>query len=545
MEAGGTGMKLGLGKIRDALKGSPEQEKEEEEKQKPGQKPGQKPEMGKEEEIGNRDADQEEINAEERGEEERGQEGQGEGISMEKPESHIRTARRFQPKEGKTGLIFFPAFDWAISPTHPEREERLLYTRDQIFEEGLMDLPQIAEYKPRLAEFKDIARVHFCVPDIEAQATVPHLISAGSSLVLADALMKGEVKNAFSLTRPPGHHAMRVAHGNRGFCNINNEAILVEYLRRKYGIRKIAIIDTDVHHGDGTQEIFYHDPDVLFISFHQDGRTIFPGTGFMNELGGPKALGRTINIPLPPATPDEGILHILDKLVLPILEDFKPELILNSAGQDNHYTDPLANMRFSAQGYALLNEKLAPDIAVLEGGYAIETALPYVNTGIILAMAGLDYSHVREPDYSPGMFVQAKRDRQVLDEIIRTQLENWKNRDFLVEEAVSDLGDFYRRKKNIFYDTDMIQESQEESVRMCPDCLGYMTIDSQAQHGHSGAKIFAVSVPIYACEKCQKEAIEEYRDRVQDIKYDYVYLQDKKADVYKSYNTRTRQETVL
>ena len=527
-------MKLGLGKIRDVLAGSPEQEKENKAEAK--DVVARKEEEEEKEEIDSRDEDQEIIN----------EKGQGEeGISMKKPESHIRTARRFQPNEGKTGLIFFPAFDWAISPTHPEREERLLYTRDQIFEEGLMDLPEIAEYKPRLAEFKDIARVHFCVPDIEAQATVPHQISAGCSLVLADALMKGEVKNAFSLARPPGHHAMRVSHGNRGFCNINNEAILVEYLRKKYGIRKIAIVDTDVHHGDGTQEIFYHDPDVLFISFHQDGRTLFPGTGFMNELGGPKALARTINIPLPPATPDEGIHYILDKLVFPILDDFKPELILNSAGQDNHYTDPLANMRFSAQGYAKLNEKLAPDIAVLEGGYAIETALPYVNTAIILAMAGLDYSHVREPDYTPGMFVQAKRDRQVLDEIVRVQLENWKNRDFLVEEAVSDLGDFYRRKKSIFYDTDMIQESQEESVRMCPDCLGYMTIDSQAQHGYSGAKVFCVSIPIYACEKCRKEALEVYRDHTHDIKYDYVYLQDKKADVYKSYNPKTRQERVL
>jgi len=110
----------------------------------------------------------------------------------------------------------------------------------------------------------------------------------------------------------------------------------------------------------------------------------------------------------------------------PILEDFKPELILNSAGQDNHYTDPLANMRFSAQGYAKLNEKLAPDMAVLEGGYAIQSALPYVNTGIILAMAGLDYSCVREPDFKPGMFVQAAGDRKTLEETVAAQLENWK-----------------------------------------------------------------------------------------------------------------------
>jgi acetoin utilization deacetylase AcuC-like enzyme len=446
-------------------------------------------------------------------------------------------------KSEKTGLIFFPAFDWAISPTHPEREERLLYTRDQIFEEGLMDLPEIAEYKPRLAEYKDIARVHFCVPDIKTQATIPHLIASGSCLVLADALMKGEVKNAFALVRPPGHHAMTVAHGNRGFCNINNEAILVEYLRKKYGIRRIAIVDTDVHHGDGTQEIFYNDPDVLFISFHQDGRTLYPGSGFMNELGGPKALGRTINIPLPPATPDEGILYVLESLVLPILEDFKPELVLNSAGQDNHYTDPLANMRFSAQGYAKLNEKLAPDMAVLEGGYAIQTALPYVNMGIILAMAGLDYSCVKEPDFKPGMFIQSAKDKQTLEEIVATQIKNWENRDKLVAAEVAKHGDFYRRKKQIFYDTDMIQEFQEETIRMCPDCQGYITIDSRAHKSHD-TRIFGVSVPIYACDKCQAEAREEYRRKLNHPEYEYVYLQDKKRDEYKAYDMRTKKETV-
>jgi acetoin utilization deacetylase AcuC-like enzyme len=103
-----------------------------------------------------------------------------------------------------TGILFFPAFDWAISPTHPEREERLLYTRDQIFEEGIMDLPQIREYKPGLASLKDIARVHFCVPNVEAQITEAHLVSAGSALVMADAVMQGEVRNGFAIIRPPG-----------------------------------------------------------------------------------------------------------------------------------------------------------------------------------------------------------------------------------------------------------------------------------------------------------------------------------------------------
>ncbi|OPY53784.1 MAG: Histone deacetylase domain protein [Methanosaeta sp. PtaU1.Bin060] len=446
-------------------------------------------------------------------------------------------------KTGKTGLIFFPAFDWAISPTHPEREERLLYTRDQIFEEGLMDLPQIEEYKPRLAEMKDVARVHFCVPDVEAQVTEAHLIAAGSTLTLADAMEKGEIRNGFALVRPPGHHSMRVVHGNRGFCNVNNMAIMVEYLRTKYGHKRIAIVDTDVHHGDGSQDIFWHDPNVLFISFHQDGRTLYPGSGFTNEMGGPQALARTLNVPLPPGTTDEGIHYVLDELVLPILKDFQPDLVLNSAGQDNHYTDPLANMRFSAQGYALLNEKLSPDLCVLEGGYAIESALPYVNTGIIQAMAGLDYSHVREPDFVPGRFVQSQEMTREIEGTVQHLQEIWEERDALVEGALAELGDFYRRRKRIFYDTDMINESQEEAVRICPDCAGYMTIASSAQRGYGILNsAYCVSLPRGACSSCREDAREEYEEHVGDRKFGYVYLQDKDRDTFRSFNNMTRTQ---
>jgi len=457
-----------------------------------------------------------------------------------------RMAKREQEAR-KMGLIFFPAFDWAITPTHPEREERLLYTKDQIFEEGLMDLPEVEEYKPRLADLKDIARVHFCLPNVESLITEAHLIAAGSTLVLADAYMKKEISNAFALVRPPGHHSMKVAHGNRGFCNINNEAIMIEYIRRKYGIRRVAIVDTDVHHGDGTQDIFWHDPDVLFISFHQDGRTLYPGSGFMDELGGPKAMARTINIPLPPETPDEGIHYVLKELVLPILEDFNPQLVVNSAGQDNHYTDPLANMRFSAQGYAKLNEMLSPDIAVLEGGYAIESALPYVNTGIILAMAGLDYSNVKEPDFVPGKFHLNSKMKMNIESIVRYLREKWDAREELTAKAMENAGPYYRRRKNVFYDTDGIREKQVESVKMCRDahCPGYMTIDTDAVKGYGATETgYGVFVPLFACKSCQKEAREEYESRKTDSKFNYVYLQDCLANDFRLYSTRMHNEQV-
>ena len=430
-------------------------------------------------------------------------------------------------KPGKTGLVFFPAFDWAISPTHPEREERLLYTQDQVVEEGLLDSDRIVEFKPGLATVADINRIHICVPDAGHVVTESHLISAGGAITAADRVLKKEVDNAFALVRPPGHHAMRVVHGARGFCNVNIEAIMIEYIRKVYGPKRVAIVDTDCHHGDGTQDIFWHDPDTLFISIHQDGRTLYPGSGFHDEFGGPNALGMTVNIPLPPRTSDRGFLHVLDQVILPILGEFKPDLIVNSAGQDNHYSDPITNMRFSAQGYATLNDRLSPDIAVLEGGYSIEKALPYVNVGIILAMAGMDYSHVKEPDYDPLSIQESDDMLRKIEKDAAEILRMWKRRDSLKAKLVGD-AQYVRRRKNIYYDTDGISEQQEETVRVCGDCGGLVLIDSMAD---TGSRIFAVIVPGRSCPACRENG-ETFFKKTERGRYRAVYFQDRDRDLY-------------
>lgn len=427
----------------------------------------------------------------------------------------------------KTGLIFFPAFDWAISPDHPEREERLLYTQDQVFEEGLLDFPNIVEYKPGLATHADVNRCHICVPNAQHLTTNSHLISAGGAITAAQKVLTGEVDNAFALVRPPGHHSMLVAHGARGFCNINIEAIMIEYIRHKFGVKRIAVVDTDCHHGDGTQDIYWNDPDVLCISLHQDGRTLYPGTGFVEDFGGPNALGATINIPLPPRTSDEGFLFALDNAILPILDEFQPEIIINSAGQDNHYSDPITNMNFSAQGYALLNEKLAPHIAVLEGGYSIEKALPYVNVGIILAMAGLDYSQVREPDYDPQLIRQSQEITRLIENEVKNVMTLWKRKKNL-KKQVTGSASYIRREKSIYYDTDEIMENQIETVRVCDDCGGVVTIESVAD---TGKKIFAVILPNTCCPECRKNG-EMFFNRQNTSHYNNVYFQDREKDVF-------------
>jgi acetoin utilization deacetylase AcuC-like enzyme len=430
--------------------------------------------------------------------------------------------------EHTTGLVFFPAYDWAISPTHPEREERLLYTQDQVLEEGLLDIEGIFELKPDLVTLADVNRVHFCVPDPQSVMTESHFISAGGAKTVADAVLSGQVERGFALVRPPGHHAQRVVHGARGFCNVNIEAIMLEYLRTRYGIGRVAIVDTDCHHGDGTQDIYWHDPDTLFISIHQDGRTLYPGSGFMNELGGPTAFGTTINIPLPPETGSEGFLYTIDKVVLPILADFQPELVINSAGQDNHYSDPITNMNFTAQGYAELTQRLKPDIAVLEGGYAIEGALPYVNAGIILAMAGLDYSHLKEPTFDPRRVRQSEEVSQYITQICDKVMETWQQRETYAAEVRLRPG-CGRRQRRIFYDTDSISESQSEEIIVCSDCAGALRIDSRSDRGHH---ILAIHIPRLACGSCRQQAYDWYEQA--DINsFEAIYLQDRPADEYR------------
>ena len=216
----------------------------------------------------------------------------------------------FMPRaRHKTALILFPAFDWCISPTHPEREERLLYTRDQLVEEGLEDVENIFFLNPELATYEDIDRVHLCAPSSRKLLTESHLISTGGTLRAARAVMDKEAEKAFAIVRPPGHHAMQTVFGDRGFCVVNIEAIMVEYIRRHYGVRKIAIVDTDCHHGDGTQDIFYNDPDTLFISLHQDGRTLLSRQRLPPRVG--RAGGRRLYHQYPAAAGDRrrGLRH--------------------------------------------------------------------------------------------------------------------------------------------------------------------------------------------------------------------------------------------
>ncbi|MDX2160728.1 MAG: histone deacetylase [bacterium] len=203
-------------------------------------------------------------------------------------------------------------------------------------------------------------------------------LSAGTVIDAAAAVASGQAKNAMAATRPPGHHAIPARA--MGFCLLSNVAIAARHIQAAYGLRRVLIVDYDVHHGNGTEAVFYDDPSVLFISTHQD--PLYPGTGDFEDVGTGAGAGTTINIPIPPGHGDESYAAIFDQVIWKAAERYRPEMILVSAGYDAHWTDPLAGMRLSLTGYAHISRELmrmadalcGGKIAfVMEGGYHLET----------------------------------------------------------------------------------------------------------------------------------------------------------------------------
>ena len=205
------------------------------------------------------------------------------------------------------------------------------------------------------------------------------LYAAGGVIRASEAVIQGEVGSAFALVRPPGHHA--TATRAMGFCLFNNIAIVAKYVPAKYNLERIAIIDFDVHHGNGTQESFYDNPQVLYISTHQS--PFYPGTGYTEETGRGEAKGTTLNIPLPAGCGDNEYLSAFKQIIVPAVRRFNPQLILVSAGYDTHWADGLAMMQVSVTGFAqmvkiikVLADELCSGrlVFTLEGGYNL-TAL--------------------------------------------------------------------------------------------------------------------------------------------------------------------------
>jgi len=285
-------------------------------------------------------------------------------------------------------LVDAPVFTEHRAPAgHPERPERLHAARAAVARvEGSFGRADLAA---REATDDELVRVHtpryleelgqaagrsgyfdedtfYCPASVTAART-----AAGAAIVATDALLTSAAAFSVALVRPPGHHAR--PDTAMGFCLLNNVAVAAAHARAK-GIERVAIVDFDVHHGNGTQEVFYADPHVLYVSLHQF--PFYPGSGAADETGVQDGRGYTVNIPLSAGAGDAVYAAATDRIVAPIIEAYRPQLLLFSAGFDAHERDPLAQMQLTERGFAELVRRtlkpLAPEVGVgfvLEGGY--------------------------------------------------------------------------------------------------------------------------------------------------------------------------------
>jgi acetoin utilization deacetylase AcuC-like enzyme len=218
-------------------------------------------------------------------------------------------------------------------------------------------------------------------------------LAAGGGMAAVDAVMDGTVRRAFANIRPPGHHAM--SDKGMGFCIFNNVVVAARHAQRKHGIERVMVLDWDVHDGNGTQDAFYRDPTVLFFSIHQD--RLYPRDfGLLEQIGEGEGEGFNVNLPLPAGSGDATYLKAIEEIVLPIADQFKPELVLISAGQDASTMDPLGRMCVTTEGYRRMTQHMI-DIAqshadgrlviLQEGGYS-ETYAPYCTLAIVETLAG-------------------------------------------------------------------------------------------------------------------------------------------------------------
>jgi len=291
-----------------------------------------------------------------------------------------------------------------------------------LLDEGSLPPEQILRLAPRAATDEELTRVHDAalverlreaVEALASQDAPPDTtrkfasevyistgsytaaqLAAGATLTALDAIGEGRARNAYALVRPPGHHATRDTA--MGFCLLNNVAVAARYAQERWGWQRVLIVDYDVHHGNGTQDIFYDDGTVVYFSTHQS--PLYPGTGASTELGAGAGLGATINVPLPEGSGWSVFDPIFRQVLWPVADRFKPDVVLLSAGFDAHWCDPLAGLTLCTADYSDLTLEVAEIadqycdgrlLAVQEGGYHIDAVAQCAST-VLFALTGSD-----------------------------------------------------------------------------------------------------------------------------------------------------------
>jgi acetoin utilization deacetylase AcuC-like enzyme len=314
-----------------------------------------------------------------------------------------------------TAFVYDSRFLLHNQPGHVERRERLEATMQVLGQRGL--LARLLEVQPTAVPTTDLLSVHHehyvkrvkevadrgggnLDPDtyLNDHSYDVALLAAGGLVNLVEAVLSGAAENGFALVRPPGHHAL--PGRGMGFCVFNNVAVAARHILDHKGLSRVLIVDFDLHHGNGTQEIFYATDQVLYFSTHQ--YPYYPGTGHWSEIGEGNGKGFSVNVPLPAGVGDEGYGRIFDEILYPVAERYHPELLLVSAGYDAHWADPLGMMQLSATGYGYLAgvlKEIANEfcegrlVFTLEGGYD----LPALSNSVAATLQALLGEEVEDP----------------------------------------------------------------------------------------------------------------------------------------------------
>jgi acetoin utilization protein AcuC len=350
----------------------------------------------------------------------------------------------------KVIMTFHEKFkQYDLGEDHPFRGDRFENAMKFFESKGLLNLSQLMIVKPEQASNEDLLRVH----DKEyvslilrlAEENQPYdletpvsqeileaaLLIAGGAILCGKTVFEGKVKRSISLGGGY-HHAGRNYGG--GFCLFNDIAILVEFLRATFRLKRFLVLDYDVHFGNGTSDIYYRDPSVLYISLHQDPRTIYPGTGFVWQIGEGMGEGYNVNVPLPPRTGDATYFYALNEIFVPMAEEFKPDIIIANGGSDSHFADMLGNLGLTVNGFFELSQLIRKTAERVCGGKMVlvpgsgynPKVLPACWYALVSGVVGLEKIRVEDPHAPPEEPVECRKTvEKTLDELKRLLRKHW------------------------------------------------------------------------------------------------------------------------
>lgn len=352
----------------------------------------------------------------------------------------------------KVALIYSDGLSkYDFGSGHPFRGDRFLNFIRLFRELKLHENPIFRVVKPKPANESDLLLVH----DADYVAMIKRLserggvmltpdtpilpglyeaakLVAGSSIMAADLAQKGDYKIAIAVGGGL-HHAGSSSGG--GFCLFNDVAISAAHLLKRHGLKRVLVLDTDAHAGNGTSEIFYNDPRVLFVSIHQDPLTLYPGVGFSDEIGAGDGEGYNVNIPLPPLASDRSYVHVFDEIIDPLVSEFKPEIIIRNGGSDPHFADELTRLGLTLEGFKMIGKRVSALADRLCGGKMVDCigsgynreVLPYAWMALILGVVKLDVK-LKEPISPPKWLGNAdvfKRTEEVVRKVKRVLHPYW------------------------------------------------------------------------------------------------------------------------